>query len=185
MQRKNRGLRATAAPTTRSTRRSRTRRLMESRDILVGPPAGRGTASPTTPVLSRTRRSSTASPVRRTCRTPKAARGTSSASTRTARSGPPASATTRTTTSAGRRPRSSVTTTRSRTRRSPASWPGYCAVGDVIRARLGAAGREDYSSYISQIPEDIDGMYVGIGGSGLVSFIGSTSSSAASRHRAR
>ena len=32
-------------------------------------------------------------------------------------------------------------------------------------------GEKDYSSYISQIPDDVDGLYVGIGGSGLISFI--------------
>ena len=32
-------------------------------------------------------------------------------------------------------------------------------------------GEKDYSSYISQIPDDVDGLYVGIGGSGSISFI--------------
>ena len=48
----------------------------------------------------------------------------------------------------------------------------FCAVGGQIPKRVWAPlGEEDYSSYISQIPEDVDGLYVGIGGSGLISFI--------------
>ena len=48
----------------------------------------------------------------------------------------------------------------------------YCAIGGNITKRVWAPlGEEDYSSYISQIPEDVDGLYVGIGGSGLISFI--------------
>ncbi len=48
----------------------------------------------------------------------------------------------------------------------------YCAIGGQISKRVWAPlGEKDYSSYISQIPKDIDGLYVGIGGSGLVSFV--------------
>jgi len=48
----------------------------------------------------------------------------------------------------------------------------FCAVGGQIPKRVWAPlGEEDYSSYISQIPKDVDGLYVGIGGSGLISFI--------------
>ena len=48
----------------------------------------------------------------------------------------------------------------------------YCAVGGNITKRVWAPlGEKDYSSYISQIPKDVDGIYVGIGGSGLISFI--------------
>jgi branched-chain amino acid transport system substrate-binding protein len=48
----------------------------------------------------------------------------------------------------------------------------YCAIGGNITKRVWAPlGEEDYSSYISQIPEDIDGLYVGIGGSGLINFV--------------
>ena len=48
----------------------------------------------------------------------------------------------------------------------------YCAIGGNITKRVWAPlGEEDYSSYISQIPEDIDGLYVGIGGSGLINFL--------------
>ena len=125
----------------------------------------------TTPRSIRTRRSSTASRARRTRRS-RCRRRTSSASTRTARSGRPASATTRTTSWAGRRPRSSATTTRSRTRRWPASWPSTARSAATSPSACWAPlGEEDYSSYISQIPEDIDGLYVGIGGSGLINFL--------------
>ena len=48
----------------------------------------------------------------------------------------------------------------------------YCAIGGNITKRVWAPlGEEDYSSYISQIPEDVDGLYVGIGGSGLINFL--------------
>ncbi len=48
----------------------------------------------------------------------------------------------------------------------------FCAIGGQIPKRVWAPlGEEDYSSYISQIPKDVDGLYVGIGGSGLISFI--------------
>src|SRR5215217_7940692 len=48
----------------------------------------------------------------------------------------------------------------------------YCAMGGDITKRVWAPlGEKDYSSYISQIPKDVDGIYVGIGGSGLISFI--------------
>jgi branched-chain amino acid transport system substrate-binding protein len=48
----------------------------------------------------------------------------------------------------------------------------YCAIGGEIPKRIWAPlGEKDYSSYISQIPKDVDGIYVGIGGSGLINFI--------------
>ena len=48
----------------------------------------------------------------------------------------------------------------------------YCAIGGEITKRIWAPlGEKDYSSYISQIPKDVDGIYVGIGGSGLINFI--------------
>ena len=48
----------------------------------------------------------------------------------------------------------------------------YCAIGGDVTKRIWAPlGEKDYSSYISQIPKNVDGIYVGIGGSGLVSFI--------------
>ncbi len=48
----------------------------------------------------------------------------------------------------------------------------YCAIGGDVTKRIWAPlGEKDYSSFISQIPKNVDGIYVGIGGSGLVSFI--------------
>jgi branched-chain amino acid transport system substrate-binding protein len=48
----------------------------------------------------------------------------------------------------------------------------YCAIGGNITKRIWAPlGEKDYSSYISQIPDDVDGLYVGIGGSGLINFV--------------
>ena len=48
----------------------------------------------------------------------------------------------------------------------------YCSIGGNVTKRIWAPlGEKDYSSYISQIPKDVDGIYVGIGGSGLISFI--------------
>jgi branched-chain amino acid transport system substrate-binding protein len=48
----------------------------------------------------------------------------------------------------------------------------YCAIGGKITHRIWAPlGEKDYSSYISQIPDDVDGLYVGIGGSGLINFV--------------
>ena len=48
----------------------------------------------------------------------------------------------------------------------------YCSIGGDITKRVWAPlGEKDYSSFISQIPKDVDGIYVGIGGSGLISFI--------------
>jgi branched-chain amino acid transport system substrate-binding protein len=48
----------------------------------------------------------------------------------------------------------------------------FCAVGGKITKRVWPPlGEKDYSSFISQIPDDVDGLYVGIGGSGLISFL--------------
>ena len=48
----------------------------------------------------------------------------------------------------------------------------YCATGGKVTKRIWAPlGEKDYSSYISQIPDDVDGLYVGIGGSGLINFV--------------
>ena len=99
-------------------------------------------------------------------------RRTSSASTPTARSGPRASATTRTTSWAGRTA-AIIGDDYSFPYTSLAGFVAeFCAIGGQIPKRVWAPlGEEDYSSYISQIPEDVDGLYVGIGGSGLISFI--------------
>jgi branched-chain amino acid transport system substrate-binding protein len=48
----------------------------------------------------------------------------------------------------------------------------YCAIGGKVTKRIWAPlGEKDYSSFISQIPDDVDGLYVGIGGTGLVNFV--------------
>jgi branched-chain amino acid transport system substrate-binding protein len=48
----------------------------------------------------------------------------------------------------------------------------FCSVGGKVTKRIWPPlGEKDYSSYISQIPDDVDGLYVAVGGSGLISFI--------------
>jgi branched-chain amino acid transport system substrate-binding protein len=48
----------------------------------------------------------------------------------------------------------------------------FCALGGKVSKRIWAPlGEKDYSSHIAQIPQNIDGLYVGIGGTGLISFI--------------
>jgi branched-chain amino acid transport system substrate-binding protein len=48
----------------------------------------------------------------------------------------------------------------------------FCSVGGTVTKRVWPPlGEKDYSSYISQIPEDVDGLYVAVGGAGLISFI--------------
>jgi branched-chain amino acid transport system substrate-binding protein len=48
----------------------------------------------------------------------------------------------------------------------------FCAVGGQITKRIWPPlGEKDYSSFISQIPDNVDGIYYGIGGAGLVSFM--------------
>jgi branched-chain amino acid transport system substrate-binding protein len=48
----------------------------------------------------------------------------------------------------------------------------FCAVGgDVVERIWPPLGETDYSSFIAQIPDDIDGLYVGVGGSGLIDFV--------------
>jgi branched-chain amino acid transport system substrate-binding protein len=48
----------------------------------------------------------------------------------------------------------------------------FCSIGGKVTKRVWPPlGEKDYSSFISQIPEDVDGLYVGVGGSGLVTFI--------------
>ena len=48
----------------------------------------------------------------------------------------------------------------------------FCAVGGKVTKRIWPPlGEKDYSSFISQIPDDVDGIYYGIGGAGLVSFM--------------
>ena len=53
----------------------------------------------------------------------------------------------------------------------------FCAIGGKVTKRIWPPlGEKDYSSYISQIPDDVDGIYVGIGGAGLISSSSSTRS---------
>jgi branched-chain amino acid transport system substrate-binding protein len=48
----------------------------------------------------------------------------------------------------------------------------FCAIGGQVTKRVWAPlGEKDYSSFISQLPQDVDGLYVGIGGSGLINFL--------------
>jgi branched-chain amino acid transport system substrate-binding protein len=48
----------------------------------------------------------------------------------------------------------------------------FCAVGGQITKRIWPPlGEKDYSNFISQIPSNVDGIYYGIGGAGLVSFM--------------
>ena len=48
----------------------------------------------------------------------------------------------------------------------------FCSLGGTVEERIWPAlGEEDYSSYIAQIPEGIDGFYLGVGGTGTVAFV--------------
>ncbi|MFZ0092248.1 MAG: ABC transporter substrate-binding protein [Solirubrobacteraceae bacterium] len=48
----------------------------------------------------------------------------------------------------------------------------FCAIGGTIEKRIWPPlGTTDYSSYIAQIPKNIDGLFVSVGGSGLVTFL--------------
>jgi branched-chain amino acid transport system substrate-binding protein len=48
----------------------------------------------------------------------------------------------------------------------------FCSKGGQITKRIWPPlGEKDYSNFISQIPTDVDGIYYGIGGAGLVSFM--------------
>jgi branched-chain amino acid transport system substrate-binding protein len=48
----------------------------------------------------------------------------------------------------------------------------FCAIGGQVVERLWPAlGEEDYSSFITQIPDDVDGFFLGIGGTGTVAFV--------------
>jgi branched-chain amino acid transport system substrate-binding protein len=48
----------------------------------------------------------------------------------------------------------------------------FCAIGgDVTKRVWPPLGEKDYSSFVSQIPEDVDGLMVAVGGTGLISFI--------------
>jgi len=48
----------------------------------------------------------------------------------------------------------------------------FCAAGgDVVERLWPPLGESDYSSYIAQIPDNVDGVYVGVGGEGMIAFI--------------
>ncbi len=48
----------------------------------------------------------------------------------------------------------------------------FCSLGGQIVKRLWPPlGEEDYSSYITQIPDDVDGFFLGVGGTGTVAFV--------------
>ena len=48
----------------------------------------------------------------------------------------------------------------------------FCSIGGNVTKRLWPAlGEEDYSSYITQIPENVDGFFMGVGGTGTVAFV--------------
>ncbi len=48
----------------------------------------------------------------------------------------------------------------------------FCAIGgDVTKRIWPPLGTTDYSSYIAQIPKHVDGLFVSVGGSGLVTFL--------------
>ena len=48
----------------------------------------------------------------------------------------------------------------------------FCALGgNVVKRIWPPLGTTDYSSYIAQIPKNVDGLFVAVGGSGLVTFL--------------
>jgi branched-chain amino acid transport system substrate-binding protein len=48
----------------------------------------------------------------------------------------------------------------------------FCSIGGNVSKRLWPAlGEEDYSSFITQIPDDVDGFFMGVGGTGTVAFV--------------
>ena len=48
----------------------------------------------------------------------------------------------------------------------------FCSLGGQVVERLWPPlGEEDYSSFITQIPEDVDGFFLGVGGTGTVAFV--------------
>ncbi|MDQ6772076.1 MAG: ABC transporter substrate-binding protein [Candidatus Dormibacteraeota bacterium] len=48
----------------------------------------------------------------------------------------------------------------------------FCSVGGNVTQRIWPPlGTTDYSSFITQIPANVDGLFVGVGGAGLISFL--------------
>jgi branched-chain amino acid transport system substrate-binding protein len=48
----------------------------------------------------------------------------------------------------------------------------FCSVGGNVTSRVWPPlGTTDYSSFITQIPKNVDGLFVGVGGAGLIAFL--------------
>jgi branched-chain amino acid transport system substrate-binding protein len=48
----------------------------------------------------------------------------------------------------------------------------FCAVGGNVTQRIWPPlGTTDYSSFVAQIPSNVDGLFVGVGGAGLITFL--------------
>jgi branched-chain amino acid transport system substrate-binding protein len=48
----------------------------------------------------------------------------------------------------------------------------FCSVGGNVTSRVWPPlGTTDYSSFITQLPKNVDGLFVGVGGAGLISFL--------------
>ncbi len=48
----------------------------------------------------------------------------------------------------------------------------FCSVGGQVTQRIWPPlGTNDYSSFITQIPSNVDGLFVGVGGAGLIAFL--------------
>ncbi len=117
------------------------------------------------------RRSSTVRPARRTPRS-RCGRRTSRASTVTARSSTPAWATWPTTSSAG----ATAAVIGDDYSFGWTSMAGFiaefCAAGGKVTKRVfPPLNTTDYSSYAQQLPDDVDGTFVAVGGAGLIPFL--------------
>jgi branched-chain amino acid transport system substrate-binding protein len=48
----------------------------------------------------------------------------------------------------------------------------FCAIGGNVTSRIWPPlGTTDYSSFVTQIPKNVDGLFVGVGGAGLITFL--------------
>jgi branched-chain amino acid transport system substrate-binding protein len=48
----------------------------------------------------------------------------------------------------------------------------FCAIGGTVTKRVWPPlGTTDYSSFVAQIPTNVDGLFVGVGGAGLITFL--------------
>ena len=80
--------------------------------------------------------------------------------------------TTPSTTRATRRWRPSPRTIPSPTRRCSASWPTFCKAGGHVPSKFWVPiGNKDFSSVIAAIPDDVDAIYVALGGADGVNFL--------------